>query len=39
MCGKARGVSEKDLEWLKAKFIAPKDKAQKIVDCDRTISY
>jgi hypothetical protein len=39
MCGRARGVAEKDLEWLKAKFIAPKDKMQMVVDCDRTVSY
>jgi hypothetical protein len=39
MCGRARGVADKDLEWLKAKFITPKDKAQMVVDCDRTVTY
>jgi hypothetical protein len=39
MCGRARGVAEKDLEWLKSKFIAPKDLAQMVVDCDRTLTF
>jgi hypothetical protein len=37
--GRARGVAEKDLEWLKSKFISPKDKAQMVVDGDRTVTY
>jgi len=39
MCGRARGVAEKDLEWLKSKFITPKDLAQMMVDCDRNATY
>jgi len=39
MCGRARGVTDDDLKWLKSRWMTPKEVAQLALDVERVLTF